>query len=666
MTDDAKVLAPFISAMRLESQKPGIATKNAFVLVEWCSILLTGLAGTPLWDKFGLELVHTDAAALEKCMQSTTRPSVSQSALVVTRRGLRAAFWRKELREKAIQDSVQALTAKGAQPTARNAVMLGVIAGVCARHDEAKKVLAAKKSEYFTFFTREVVGSRTPIPAHIATGLRDLFSDFVTLEDLEKDIIPPIEKGLLRAPEVVLDLLASLLRVLPSNLDLSQILNGHLLKPLLSNAKSSNPSIREGVLAVFKEAIARSHDVKIAEQIADEVLDPLKSGKVASADQRVLHSQMLERVPLSVSISTKIANGLPPVAVKEGNEGALGAEISVISRAVSSLLASGADLPKPVLDAFVKGLGDKKIPSRRLWLLQAGEAFISLAKDAQSTPANATKLAEAVSGPMADTWAEIIKNPSTAAQSGLIVGAYVFSFLALQVLPKIDSAAVKTVLKKAAVSKECLVAEPKPSFLLNHRVYSRLSTEVDTRWSLRALIAIYDDVLKASKNVQVAWSQALIYLVSSNTVPPQVRKETCEAISKLYIRDPTSMSEITIGGLWQWIESSLVEDTHSVASSAKFENAHLHLVLKPICLNDDEFKELGAEKSEEGLAKQMCLLLVIARNDLIPRASWIDLCLRVGLDPGTLAQKYEEKLIQQIKEKTSFDQKVRLYISATI
>ncbi|KAI1761965.1 translational activator GCN1 [Hypoxylon sp. FL1150] len=656
-TDDSKVLAPFISSMRQESQKPGIAPKNAFVLVEWCSILLTGLSGTPLWDKFGVELIHTDAAALEKCLQSTTRPSVAQSALVVTRRGLRAAFWRKELREKAIQYSVQALTAKEAQPTARNAVMLGVIAGVCSRHAQARDVLAAKKSEYFTFFTREIVGSRTPVPAHIATGLRDLFSDFVTLEDLEKDIIPPIEKGLLRAPEVVLDLLASLLRVLPSTLDLSQILSGHLLKPLLSNAKSSNASIREGVLAVFKEAIARSHDAKITEQIADEILNPLKLGKVASADQRVLHSQMLEHVPLSASISTKIANGLPPVAAKEGNEGALGAEISVISRAVYSLLESGTDLPKPVLDAFIKGLGDKKIPSRRLWLLQAGEVFVSLAKDAQSIPANAIKLAEAVSSPMVDTWAEIIKNPSTAAQSGLIVGAYVFSFLALQVLPKIDSSTVKTVLKKAAVSKECLVADPKPSFLFNHRVYSRLSTEVDIRWSLRALLAIYDDVSKAPKNVQVAWSQALIYLVSSSIVPPQVRKETSEAISRLYVQDPITLPRIIIDGLWQWIESSLVEDKDSIASSAKFENAHLHLILKSICLSDDEFKELGAEKSQEELTKQMCLLLVIARNDLIPRASWIDLCLRVGLDPGSLAQKYEEELIQQVKEKTSFNQK---------
>ncbi|KAI1404224.1 translational activator GCN1 [Hypoxylon fuscum] len=656
-TADAKFLAPFISSMRQESQKPGIASNNAFVLVEWCSLLLTALAGTPLWDKFGLEIVQTDAAALEKCLQSSTRPSVAQSALVVTRRGLRAAFWRKELRKKAIQDTVQALTAKGAQSTARNAVILGVVAGVCSRNAHAKEVLAAKKPEYFTFFTREIVGSRTPVPAHIATGLRDFFSDFVTPEDLDKDVIPPIEKGLLRAPEVVLDLTACLLRALPETLDLSQVLNGHLLKPLLSNAKSSNATIREGALAVFKATVARSQDAKITEQVADEVLNPLKSGKLASADHRILHSQMLEHVPLSSSIATKVATGLPPIAAKEGNEGALGAEISVISRAVFHLLNDGTDLPKPVVDAFVKGLGDKKIPSRRLWLLRAGEVFIPFSKEAQTVPESAVKLAEAIASPVADTWAEIIKNPAAAAQSGLIVGAYVFSALSLQVLSKLDSTAVKSVLKKTAVSKECLVADPKPSFLLNHRVYSRLTTEDDTRWFLRALAAIYDDALKASKTVQIAWFQAFIYLVSSATVPPPVRKEACETISKLYVRDTSSVSGIAIDGLWQWVESSLTEDKDSVAASAKFENAHLHLVLRSICPSDEEFKELGAQKPQEELAKQMCSLLVIARNDLIPKANWIDIVLRVGLDPGSLAQKYEKLLLQQIKDKTSFDQK---------
>ncbi|CAJ2503060.1 Uu.00g104540.m01.CDS01 [Anthostomella pinea] len=657
-TSDTRTLAPFVTYMRHESHKPGIAANNAFALVEWCSILFGCIADTPLWNAFGLDIVHTNAAALERCFQPPTRRHVAHSALVITRRGLRAAFWRNGLREKTVQDTVQALTAKGAQPAARNAVMLGVVAGVCARHEQAKAVLAAQKPDYFSFYAREVIGSRTAVPAHIATGLGDFFSAFVTLEDLKKDVVPPIEKGLLRAPEVVLDALVCLLRVLPDDLDLSHILGGHLLKPLLSNVKSSNPSIRDGVLSAFKEAASRSRDPKVIEQVADEVLNPLKSGKLASADQRILHSEMLRNLALSSSVATKIATALPPVASKEGNEGALGAEISVVSQALCHLVDNDKDLPKPTVDAFVKGLSDKKIPSRRLWLLRTGEVLLPSTSNLKSVPASLAKFAEAVAAPMTDTWAEVLKNPSAAAQNGLITGAYVLSTLALQMLPRIDSSATKAILKKIAAPKECLAADPKSSFLLNHRVYSRLATEDDFGWFLRALEAIFADITKAPHSSQVAWSQALIYIVSSAAVPPKLRKEACQVISRLYALHPRSLSEIMVDGLWRWVESTQSGEKDSVAASAKLDETNLHLVLRSICPSVEELEKAGAERDQDLMETQMCSLLVLARSDLIPRSNWIDLCLRVGLDPGSLAQKYEDMLIQQVIKKTDFSQKV--------
>ncbi len=111
-------------------------------------------------------------------------------------------------------------------------------------------------------------------------GLHDFFSAFVTPDDLVKDVIPPVEKGLLRAPEVVIDILANILILLPTDgIDLAQVLDAHLLKPLLSNVRSSNPSIRESVLAAFKQAANRSSDTKAISHIVDEILGPLKSGK---------------------------------------------------------------------------------------------------------------------------------------------------------------------------------------------------------------------------------------------------------------------------------------------------------------------------------------------------------------------------------------------------
>lgn len=654
---DPKLLAPFVSAIRQEAQRPTIASSNAFVLVEWCALLMRGFVNTPLWDTFGLEIVHTNAAALETCLQPTTRSSVSHSALVLTRRGLRTAFWHDGFKEKTVKDTITALTAKGTQPTSRNAVMLGVVAGVCSRHALAKDILVAQRPSYYAFFVRELVGSRTAVPRHLVMGLRDFFSDFITLDDLQKDIIPPVEKGLLRAPEVVLDILANLLTLLPTeNMDLSKILDAHLLKPLLSNVKSSNPSIRESVLIVFKHAATRSGDLKAIAHVIDEILGPLKSGKLASADQRILHANMLHALPFSSSDATKIATSLAPVASKEGNEAALSAELFVLSQALIHLIQNNIEVPKSIIDAFIKGLGDKKIPARRLWLLRSGDVLFSLADAPEPLPANAVKFAETMVTPMVDNWAEIMKSPVAAAQSGLITGAYVLAVLASRVLSRIGSSTIQTKLKKADIAKESLSLDPKSAFLLNHRVYSRLSADDDCTWFLKSLQATHAGISAAAELIQTAWAQAFLYLVSATTVSPNIRKASCEVIAKLYAQDPTFISAAMVGGLWQWVESSDKNEKDSIAASAKFETSHLHLVVRSITPSDADLEDLSLQRNQDSMEHQMCDLLILARKELVPRCSWIDLCLRVGVDPGGLARKYGETLIDQLIEKTQFGQ----------
>ncbi|KAI1262663.1 ARM repeat-containing protein [Xylariaceae sp. FL1019] len=653
---EAKLLAPFISAMRQEAQKPTIAASNAFALVEWCALLLRGLVNTPFWDQCVLDIIHTNAAALEKCLQPSKRPTLGRHALVLTRRGLRAAFWHDGFRERTVVQTIEALTAKGTQSTARNAVMLGVVAGVCFRHEQAKAVLTAQKSSYYTFFTRELVGSRTPVPAHIVNGLKDFLSSFVTQDDVEKDIIPPIEKGLLRAPEVVLNLLANLLPLLPSGVDLSKPLSGHLLKPLLSNVKSSNPSIREGVLAAFKAAACQSKDPKAIELVVDEVLSPLKAGKLTTADQRILHSNMLQSLSLSTSDATKIASGLPAIASKEGNEAALGAVTSVLSYASKCLLLNDVEVPKPTVDAFAKGLVDKKIPARRIWTLRAGEILFTPETDHSPVPTNVAKFAEAVVNPLAENWTEVIKNPAAAVQSGSITGAYVFATLVIQLFTRLENSALQTKLKKLEIAKECLSVDSKSSLLLNHRIYSRLSAEDDLKWLLRSLEAVHGGVTRASDFVAVAWSQTFIYLVSSPSTTPTVRTATCEVISKLYTQDHNSISKAIIAGLWEWVSSPDKSEKDSVAATAKYEGSYLHLILRSICLSQVELERAGLQ-DRDSIEKQLCSLLILARNELIPRASWIELCLKSGVDPGSLGHKYEQDLIDQVIEKTQYSEK---------
>ncbi|KAI1811390.1 ARM repeat-containing protein [Poronia punctata] len=655
---EPKALAHFVSAIRQEAQKTTIASSNAFVLVEWCSLLLRDLAKTPLWDVFGMDITHANADALETCLQQTTKSSIGHSALIATRRGLRAAFCRDQLGERNVQDIVHTLTSKGTQTAARNAVMLGVVAGVCARQQHTRGILDAQRPDYYSFLIREIVGSRMPVPKHLVRAFHDFFAEFVTLEDLTTDIIPPVEKGLLRAPEVVLDVLAELLGLLPGDkYDLSKILTQNLLKPLLSNVKSSNPRIRDGVFAAFQEAVARSKDAQAIERVAEELLGPLQAGKIASAEQRALHASMLHILPLSSSGASKVATGLASLAAKEGNEGALGAELLGLGHAVTCLLQQHAEIPKSVIESFAKGLSDKRIPSRRLWALRSGEVLFSAQVDAESLSENTLKFVEAIVTLMFTSWAEVTKNPAAAVQSGLITSAYVLAALAAQVLPRVQSPSVQTQLKSVDVVTECLSLDPRSGLLLNHRVYSRLSTDDDCKWFLRSLQAVYTHISRPAGPIPAVWSQALIYLISSPTISPSIRKASCIAITELYVRDPAIVSSAVIEGLWQWVESSDRKEKESIAASARFETSQLRHVLHSICLGAEGLEKQDVQLNQDLVERQACSLLVLARKELVPSCNWIGLCLKIGVDPGALARKYGHELIQQLIERSKFGQK---------
>ncbi|KAM0542013.1 hypothetical protein ACHAPJ_012988 [Fusarium lateritium] len=648
---DSKTIAPLITALRKESQKHGIAPTNAFVLVEWCSLFMQHLDAS-LWDQFASDILLTDADSLEKCHQPVSRKSVAHSAIVVTRRGLRKLFSSPETSEKRLTASVDVLATKGAQSTPKNAVLLGVIAGVSARKDHLRPVLDSLKSKYYDFFAREIIGSRTAVPGHAVLGLGDFFAPFATLEEISKELIPALEKGLLRAPEVILGgVVTPLVRSLPDDFDLSKILEQNLLKPLLSNAKSTNAAIRAGALDAFRALVNKSSDNASLEKVINEIATPLKSGKLASPDHRILHAQMLEAAPLSKSSADQVANAVSVIAAKEGNEGALAAETSALAKAVAFLLANDGEVSKTVLDSVTKGLTDKKIPSRKYWLLRVGYILQTLT-EAQSVSSGMAAFVEAVIPKIVTTFTEVTGNAAAAAQSGLIVGAYILTAVTPNIQRLLPESTAASTLTKASVGKQSLSLDSKSSFLLSHRIYSKITADEDLRWFAHALSSVFQSLEQdADSQVALAWSEAIIHLITSHTVPTTVQQETSKTLSDLYTRNPKLASGFIINGLWDHLG-------HSVSHDKNQSDAHnLIQVVKSICLTPNDVEKLGKSIAKEDLESQANSLLVLARPELIPRASWIDLCLRMELDPGDLVKKYQNELVTEIESKTSFDQK---------
>lgn len=651
---DPKTLGPLVKALRQEAQKPSIARSSSFVLVEWCSILMQNLAGTPLWDDFGSDIILADVDALEKCLYSTSRPSLSRSAIVVTRRGFRKLFAPAETRQKNLTRAVEVLTTKAGSSTAKNAPLLGVIAGVSSRQPALKPLLNGLKTKYYEFYIREIVGSRTPIPPHVASGLDDFFSVFATLQDMETDIFPTIEKGLLRAPEVVLEgVLAPIVHALPDDFDLSKILENKLLKPLLSSVKSSNAAVRNGALVAFRAIAQQCHEKESIDKITIEIASPLGSGKLASADQRVLHAEMLDAVSLSQQGVDKVATTLATVVAKEGNEAALAAETSTLARAITLTLRGSGTVSKPVLDTVVKGLTDKKPAFRKIWLLRVGGIIQSFGSAPPS--AGVSAFAEAVIPKLVDNFNEVIANAATAAQSGIIVGAYILTALAPALQTQFADSPVSSALAKASISKQSLTLTQKQHFLFSQRVYNKLTVEEDVRWLCLALSSVAQKLdAKTDQDVVHAWAEAIIYVITASGIHAKVQQDMSKALSDLYVQRPALISGFILEGLWNVVAQDDTKEKDSKTDGGKLIN-----VLRSICLGPTELARQEDSPVVGELESQACSMLVIARPELIQRSSWIDMCLRMGLDPGNLARKNVDRLLKEIGIRTSSGQQVR-------
>lgn len=653
---EPEVLRRVVTIVHAESRKPGIAPGSAFALVEWCSSLMQALAGSPTWRLVSSDVLLANADALEKCVRSSSKSSIARSAVTLTRRGLRKLLSDQDAIPEAIRDAVELLTARGSQPTAKNAILLGVLAGVALRKPAAKSVLQSMAGSYLSFYTREIIGSRSPVPEHVASGLYDFFHDFVTFDHIIKEVVPPLEKGLLRAPEIILtSVVMPLIVSLPTSFDLSDVLNGRLLKPLLSHVKSSNTAIRSGAVKAFALIASRSHKAEAVDAILNEILLPLKTGKLPSAEHRILHCEMLQAIPQSNAVAERIVTVLAAVTAKEGNEAAVGSETAALATSCAFLLEADVKLSKSVVDAFVKGLSDKKLAHRRLWILRTGK-ILDATRTGNSLPA-VSEFADAVLPKLMDTYHEVVANSTLAAQNNITVGAYVVVALA-QSYQNGASDKVKTALATLSVPQQCLTLDPKPSFLLNPRIFGKPTVGEELSWMCKAVRAVATFILPSTPSpVRVAWAEAFMYLICSSIVTPRVRQQALKSLSNAYASNPGCVSEAVIDALWHWLAAVENNEKDTAAAVAKTGDRHIHLVLRAICLTPKEWTDEGQVVDDAQLERQLCALLVLARPGLVPRASWIEACLRTEKDPGKLAAKYGDALIDEILSKTTVEQK---------
>jgi hypothetical protein len=634
--------------IRQEAVKTSLAPANYFVLVEWCSRIIQDLAGSPeLWQKCRTDLVDALSAALERTLSESRKPGLKRSAIILTRRALRAVLKSNSLGDDVVATLVADVSKKAAHATARNAPLLGVLAGVCARLPNRKDSFNDIKGECFNFYIREIIGSRTVLPEHIANGLHDLFAHFISLADLQHQIMPAVEKALLRAPEVVLNsLVIPMIQALPFNLDLSEILLKSFLKPLLSNIKSTNQSVKTGAVETFKAIASRCVAGPAVDKVADEILNPLLQNRIASAEQKAMHYQMLASLPSSSSLAKKIPTSIAKLAMKEANESVLDAATVALAKHTIHGLQNGMALDATIVDAFAKGLSDKRINVRRIWGLRSADIISALGPKSY-TNSDTLKFLLSVLNAGVSITKEVLANPIQAAQSGLATCAYIMTALSASYLRGVRDveAAREEILKNSQVK------DGTTSYLLNQRVYTKISEPDDMKWTVRAICSLRTEMNEASSDaIKEAWSQAMLYFVTTASLPTKVQHEAAELLKLEYFTEPANVGDIIIRGIWCWLRNLTMNDKDSVAVLSRSGPERLDKAIQIICPSPDEIKKHPGTVTRAILAEQMIDLLVVARGDLIPGVSWIHQCLKVQLDPGELVKRHAAECVQQVEQ----------------
>ncbi|CAG8889599.1 unnamed protein product [Penicillium egyptiacum] len=631
--------------LQIEASRPGLASSFAFVLLEWCCILLQQASedqNTPLPTV--LDLIAVDAKALENCLSHNPKPAVKLSALRVTRRALRAVFSSEAWGADAVRQSVSQLTA---DPTTgnRNAPLLGVVCGVCVRLADKTSILEESKKEILAFYIKEVVSSKSAVPAHVANGMSDFFTSFVTYEDVATELVPPMEKSILRAPEVVLGgVIPPLCTSLPEEIDLSELVQTRLSKHLLTSMKSNNPSIRQGASDSFKSLLSRCRTDSLVLKITSEIVGPLKTQKITTPEHRLAYAQVIGAISPSADVSKEIVQGFCPVFSRESNEAALEEEIRSFSKHLKYLVQSKIKVSDDAISTIVKGVSDKRIPFRKIWQANVGEVLWKSDLEHLKTP-EIEPLVTKFLAKMKDLFGEVASNPLPSAQSGALSSAYIF----LALFHRVSDVQGSSRSAWEEHITQSMTLSPKPSFLLNPKAYSKLSSKEEVQWLVRALAAVASGPKFASSEdaSKTAWAQNFIYAITAPAIPSNIRENSAETLSRVYQTDVASFGRIVLNALWAWIFSFRTADKESAAVSAGPESERLlHMILKALCPTKAVIETSGISSFD--LQVLLIEMLILGRPELIPSTSWIELCLRTGTDPGDLVRAHASNCIEQL------------------
>lgn len=644
-----------------EVEKAAAAPKSTTSLAIVPQLILVSSLISTLYESRGDAFLATPQfEALILALAAVTDAVEVRSATTRAARALRIRHkvnirvWRVIRRLKFhLSAVITILATKGTHPV-RAAVLLGHVVGVALRvrmnkgKPEGRAVIEAEKEVITTYYSTNILSTKVALPPHVPLALQEFLANFVTEDVLVGKLIPTAERMLLRSPEIALTLTADLID--SCKVDISSIIPAKLVPAVLSASKSSNAETRAKSILLLKAIVRKTSSPEALAKLATELLALPKTGKTASAEQRVALYTMVSALPEAAA--SVVVDTLPPMVAKEANEAALNALAAALGNHLAAVLVSDKAVAAASATALAKELASTKLPTRRAVSNSVGTAIWSVYTNKATFSAEGEKLVASFAPALENNLKTAAANPP-ANSAGFLEG-YVAVALALGPLKSVAGAAK---LASSPALESVLTVTPKPSFILNHMAYTKLTIAEDEMWLLHALsVLVENNAELGPEAVRVAIGLGLIHLAFESK-HSQVRRETFSTVTKLSKVQPRLTAQVVRESLSVWLG---LQDGLRIAARAKRQvgeedEGHVsrsreigRLLLAAVTPSDKADKV-----TLEDIAADFVVLAHHPEIGEESSVSWITFVQHLGLDPARLVQIHHQVILEKLWESAS-------------
>ncbi|KAM3583875.1 translational activator of GCN4 [Umbelopsis sp. WA50703] len=652
------------------------AAAHRFTLLTWVNLLLslTFKDTDDIKSSENVSKLTKSQAILLSGLAEEKRKGIRNSAFSDTRRCIRQnASFIPALIDILVGDATTIT------PSYRNTVLVGTVVD-CALRLKGKKIdgkamVEQKKADLIQFYLQSVISSKTAVPTSAMVALNDFVRNNVTEADFEKNLMPVLEKMMLRAPELVLRDLAHMMPAL--SFDPSAVFAKKLVEPLLNHMRSTSASSRTDAVLLWQALCRICHDESHLSTICTNAGKVLTSGKVTSWEHRVLVYQSLASLSASglPEVSQKAIEVYLTMVAKESNEQALSVAIQGLGNHISVLTSSAEVLSKyhqaidKSLKSMATGLASTKALARKAWAMALGQIVVSAPQRGEHLAPVLPPLLTA----LFSTFKKIADKPLAFKDGPLeayiliaIVSGYISSWATVP-------ANIATLLKNEKYPNSILACNTKPSFFLLDRVYTKAITADEGRWFVLSLESVLTNTSLESleKNGAVnSVAQAIIWAITSQP-EHSVRREAYDATKRLAQKVPEKSSEIIRTGLNTWLRDIENQTKDSVAFTSLNsqdliveEKAYrLSRVLTAISSFDPS---LDIVIKERELMKSFILShhqYIVSPND---KYNWITLLQRASVNPGSVVENHVDILREMISSNLADINQSKLFYQAAI